>query len=117
MLGKCVSLQSIAQARGLLTTFMCYKAYAWVCCCNCRFSYKNLGVISLGDSKALQEVSGALYAFNVPHLAVTRGSGGVEEGPDDDLLAKYDNLLTTVPDRAGQIKVRANLHALFDNNS
>ena len=71
-------------------------------------------MVLLGSPHALRETSGALYAFNVPVVAVT----GRDESEDNhsakgatdevaEMLGKYDNLLTTVPDRAGQIRVRA----------
>ena len=79
--------------------------------------------MALGSPRLLPEVAGALYAFDVPFVSVTlpggggggggggghgRGSGGGGGGgghaAEDALLGKYDNLLTTVPDRAGQIR-------------
>ncbi len=68
--------------------------------------YCTAGLISLGSSKDLREIAGALYAFNVPFVSVTlpdASAGG--RTAEDALLGKYDNLLTTVPDRAGQITV------------
>lgn len=85
-----------------------------------------LGLISLGDPSSLRETAGALFAFNIPLVAVSSiprnlldhdntvdaqtgsqrpGSSLGSSSHLTDVLGKYDNLLTTVPDRAEQVRV------------
>ena len=79
----------------------------------------------------MRETSGALNAFNIPLISVasssssssSSSSAGDRPWEDDDsnsidssseetesivadILGKYDNLLTTVPDMGGQVRVR-----------
>eukprot|EP00094_Tigriopus_californicus_P007632 TCALIF_07349-PA protein Name:"Similar to Gprc5c G-protein coupled receptor family C group 5 member C (Mus musculus)" AED:0.11 eAED:0.12 QI:0/0.75/0.2/0.8/0.75/0.8/5/0/619 len=77
-------------------------------------------LISLGDPTSLRETAGALFAFNVPLVAVSSvpgtplnhdnpvdGQSGAQRPGSNhltDVLGKYDNLLTTVPDRAEQVR-------------
>ena len=65
------------------------------------FFIVHLGLLSLGASDSLRESSGALFAFSVPLISVSK-EGATERRR---LLGKYDNLLTTVPDKEGQIRV------------
>ena len=76
------------------------------------------GMVLLGSPSSLRETSGALYAFNVPVVSVTskEDNGGKDGDARDEvaeMLGKYDNLLTTVPDRAGQIRVRDSRNLMF----
>ena len=71
--------------------------------------------MALGSSQWLREAAGALYAFDVPFVSATlpssssssSSSGGASA--EDALLGKYDNLVTTVPDRAGQVNLKDSL--------
>lgn len=77
----------------------------------------------MGDPRPLRQVGGALYAFDVPLITVTSESSRLSptsdpaKGVEEELLSKYDNVLTTVPDRAGQIRVSvAVVDALADED-
>ncbi len=70
--------------------------------------------MALGSAQWLREAAGALYAFDVPFVSATlpsssssSSSGGASA--EDALLGKYDNLVTTVPDRAGQVNLKDSL--------
>jgi UDP-N-acetylglucosamine:LPS N-acetylglucosamine transferase len=77
------------------------------------------GLIVIGDASSLGETSGALSAFQIPVIAVQlptthnneheqrRPAAAAAQAGAGEILDKYDNLLTTMPDVTEQIRVRA----------
>ena len=55
------------------------------------------GMIGIGESKSLEQTSGALQAFNIPLISASPEHA--------ETIGREDNILTTAPDMSGQARV------------